>query len=696
MTRWIIALSILAVVLLPEPLPGARHDNWVEVRSPNFIIVSNASEKDARKFDIQFEQIRDVFRESLAVANMHPSHMITVLAVKNEDSMRELLPEYWAKGHGHPAGIFVSSPMNMSFAAVQMDIPGDNPYHVVYHEYYHSLTVPYLPDLPLWLSEGLAEFFGNTTIEGDKTILGRPDPSWIYWLKQNPMLPLDVLFNVDYKSPYYSEEGKMSTFYAESWAMTHYLWIGEKASHRALLKTYLDAISSGASEEDAATKAFGDLKRMQGTLDRYVSSFTFTAIEMKSPPKIPDSEITERTLSDAESEAYRGGFGVARGKWADAKPTLEEAIKSEPNLALAHQYLGIADFYGGQREDARVELSRAIALDPKNETTRFVRALLMFRGASEEPEVEEDLRAAIAANPNFAEAYGLLGVVLAMKGENLDEALAMAQKAVSFEPANASFQLDLAQVLGHMGKYDDAHMAGLRAMEWTKDQEQKAMALSYLNHLKSMQLYGASGLPPVEASADAKPRGKIIVVTGTASNLNCTGGMELDVTNTTGKVHLRLAPGVAFTMAAPGAPADQTNQCTLLDGKIVKAGYLADKDSDQSGTIQTLQVLQTEKPPEDVMRGRAPTGAVVITVEGTAANVSCNGNEMFLNMSVNATSITLHTKDFTLVVFNADSPQDRGDFSPCTDLKGRPLRVGFIPDQQKKSAGEIQAIVIEK
>ncbi|HTV60564.1 MAG TPA: tetratricopeptide repeat protein [Verrucomicrobiae bacterium] len=669
----------------------------MEVRSPNFVIVSNASEKDARKFDVQFEQIRDVFRESLAVANMHPSQVITVLAVKNEDSMRELLPEYWAKGRSHPAGIFVPSRMNMPFAAVQMNVPGDNPYHGVYHEYYHSLTVPYLPDLPLWLSEGLAEFFGNTTIEGDKTILGRPDPDWIAWLKQNQMLPLNVLFNVGYKSPYYSEEGKVSTFYAESWALTHYLWIGEKESHRAMLSTYLDAISNGATQEEAAAKAFGDLKRMQETLDRYISSASFTALEFKSPPRIPDSEITERTLSDAESQAYRAGFGVARGKWTDAKPMLEEAIKSDPNLALAHQYLGIADFYGGQLDDARSELSRAISLDPQNATTRFVRALIVFHGGDPSaPEVEQDLRAAIAANPTFPDPYALLGVVLAVKGENLDEALAMAQKAVSFEPGSAEFQLDLAQVLGRMGKYDDAHMAGLRAMEWTKDPEQRAEALAFLNHLNSVRLYGENFSPSAAPTVDVTPKGKMILVAGTVSNLNCKGGMEFDLTNTAGKVHLRLAPGVAFTIAVPGGPINPENPCKLLDGKLIKAGYLADSNNDQSGTIETLELLQPQHPQEDVMRGHAPQGAVVATVEGTASSVSCKGNELFLEMSVKAASLSLHAKDFTRVVFDADSPQARGEFSPCTDLKGLPLRIGYIPGREDNSAGEIQTIVIEK
>ena len=104
---------------------AARHDNWVEVRSPNFVIVSNAGEKQTRKTALQFEQIREVFRQSLAVAGNHPSPLITVLAAKDEDTMRELLPEDWVKGHAHHAGLFVYR-MNIYFAAVQLGQEGSN------------------------------------------------------------------------------------------------------------------------------------------------------------------------------------------------------------------------------------------------------------------------------------------------------------------------------------------------------------------------------------------------------------------------------------------------------------------------------------------------------------------------------------------------------------------------------------------
>jgi tetratricopeptide (TPR) repeat protein len=706
MTRWIIGLAILTVLIIATPLAGTRRDAWVEVRSPNFVIVSNSSERDARKFDVQFEQIREVFRRSLYVGAAHPTPVITVLAVKDEASMKQLLPEYWQKGRAHPAGIFIPNPsLNLFFIAVQMDAPGENPYHTTYHEYYHSLTTPYYPDLPLWLSEGLAEFFGNSTIEGDRTILGRPSDESIYILKQTQMIPLDVLFQVDQHSPYYSQDEKANIFYAESWALTHYLWIGDREAHQPMLKAYLDALQNGASEDEAAAKAFGNLKKLQDTLERYVSSFSFTALEMKSPPKLADSQIASRPLSDAEAQAYRAGFVAADGNLAEARTMLEDALKSDPNLALAHEYLGLTMYYQGQTEDARTELERAIDLDPKNAMTRYLHAVLMFRGGgtkSNAEGIEEDLRAAIAANPNFAGPYGLLALTMAVNDQDLDEALAMAQKAVGFEPANPWYQFALAQVYARMDKFDEAHLAGLRAMSWTKDPELKAEATSFLQYLQALRQNDSvpGGALPAQQTVGrtpSVPAGKVIMVSGVASGVTCDNGLKLDVQSDAGVVHLRLLPGANISMLLPDNTATgNMSPCAALEGKNVKVRYVSDPNDENRGGLLSLEVVPKEMPSSDEMRGNAPQGATIVTVEGIVAKSSCRGQEMFLTLAVKATSITLHAKDMRQIVFRANSASDRGNIDPCSELKGRMLMVGFTPDQHKDYAGQIQTIVIEK
>ncbi|PYU30686.1 MAG: hypothetical protein DMG31_13475, partial [Acidobacteria bacterium] len=158
MRRQIAPCALITFFLVAAPIVGAPIGKWVEVRSPNFIVVSNTGEGQARKTAVQFEQVRSLFRESLAYANKSTSPVITILAVKDENSLRELLPEYWAeKGHTHPAGVFIGGPYDQFQVALNLSAPGENPYESLYHEYYHSVSVPYFPGLPVWVAEGMAD-----------------------------------------------------------------------------------------------------------------------------------------------------------------------------------------------------------------------------------------------------------------------------------------------------------------------------------------------------------------------------------------------------------------------------------------------------------------------------------------------------------------------------------------------------------
>ena len=506
--RRVVAAAIGA--LLASSVCEAKQESWIEVRSPNFVVVSNAGEKQARKAALQFEQIRAVFRQSLQNVNKHPSPVVTVLAVKDEGSMRELLPEYWTKGHSHPAGLFAGSLIQL-YAAVELDAQGSNPYEAFYHEYYHSISVPYVPDLPLWLSEGLAEFYGHTEINEKFVGMGQADPALLQELRNHSLIPLTLLFNVDQYSPYYNEANKTSIFYAESWALTHYLMLGDRMAHRDMLDAYTTTLGHGKREDEAAIAAFGDLKKLQSDLQSYIGKASFLYLKMPSA-KINEGELKVRSLSEAEAEAYRGGFAAVRNRPQDATALLEAALRLDPNVALAHQYLGLTEFIEGQREKALEAESKAIALDPRNSFTRYLRAFLATSGSgmmNAGSQVEEDLRQAIAISPDFAPPYGLLAVYLATVNRSLQEALALAQKAAAFEPASSNYQLALAQVLARMNKLDDADLAAAKARAWARDPAEKANAESFKAYLQQARQYQSQFSAPNPTHSETLKVGEI-------------------------------------------------------------------------------------------------------------------------------------------------------------------------------------------
>lgn len=163
----------LALLSWTFATPLLGKESWVEVRTPNFTVISNSGEKEARRIADQFEQFREVFHTSLPQLRVDLGKPLIIFAVKNEDSLKLLLPGFWeVKGHAHPAGLY-SPGEERHFVAVRTDIEGEYPYEVVYHEYTHAITDLNFRGLPLWLNEGLAELYGYSSIHEKEVDIGK-------------------------------------------------------------------------------------------------------------------------------------------------------------------------------------------------------------------------------------------------------------------------------------------------------------------------------------------------------------------------------------------------------------------------------------------------------------------------------------------------------------------------------------------
>jgi hypothetical protein len=317
-------------------ISAASRDTWVEVRSPNFTVLSNAGEKEARKIADQFEQFREVFHNSFPKLRVDLGKPLIIFAVKNEDSLKLLLPAYWeVKGRAHPAGYYVSGE-DRHFVAVRTNIEGDNPYEVVYHEYTHAIMNLNFQDLPIWLGEGLAEFYGNSTIHDKDVEIGKIAPTHLQALQQHRLIPIEVLLEANAQSPYYNEENRVSVFYAESWAIVHYLMMDPEARKRQLLSNFLTAWEASGSQVEAAQKTFGDLKKFSQAMEAYSRKSFFYVGKVNTSIHGDPKSYVSRILPPAELLADRALFYIHTKRTEEARTAVEEALQADVrDLALA-------------------------------------------------------------------------------------------------------------------------------------------------------------------------------------------------------------------------------------------------------------------------------------------------------------------------------------------------------------------------
>ena len=102
----------------------------------------------------------------------------------------------------------------------------------------HLLVGDALADVPVWFNEGLAEYDSTYQMYGEReATLGRVKEEHVFELRER-FIPLTELLAVDHRSPLYNEGERRGVFYAESWALVHYLLLGNP-QRKGQLATYL-------------------------------------------------------------------------------------------------------------------------------------------------------------------------------------------------------------------------------------------------------------------------------------------------------------------------------------------------------------------------------------------------------------------------------------------------------------------------
>lgn len=497
MVKWFgIALVVFAATI-QAAFAGGAAESWVEARSPHFVVVSDASASQARDVAARFEQVRAVFQKAFPGMRVYPDLPIVILAVRDRASFQALAPPDWSKqGELSRSGMMLRNP-DKNFIFLLLDAPNENPNHVVYHEYAHLVLEDDFRNIPLWLNEGLAEFYGNSEIDHKTVRLGLPSKGNLDILRERSWLPLATLFAVDQTSPYYNEEDKGTIFYAESWALTDFLMFAKVSGGKGPIDRYLALVahSSNTNPVTAAIETFGNLDDLEANLQNYVKRSAFRYYRLKvAPPESPDSYLV-KTLLPAESEAVRGDFMARTGNADAAKPLLLDALRQDPKLTSIDQSMGLVEVH--QKHDAAAAswFAKAAADCPACVYSRFYNAVALMQRDSlsdaDRQTIASSLEDFIHFNPTFAPAYAMLARFEATIDKNPNGALKAADQASEIDPRNLAYLFLHAELMMKTGDDAGALRVAHQAVAVARTPAEKSRAYLFLGAVQQKMEEGA-------------------------------------------------------------------------------------------------------------------------------------------------------------------------------------------------------------
>jgi tetratricopeptide (TPR) repeat protein len=453
-------LSIAIGLTLAVPSAYASTPRLTMVRTSTMAVVGDQPPATLRDVAIQIEQFRAVVGGLIPNANRPPSLPTTVFVFGSRKSIEPFLPV----ADGRPAavaGFFQQSP---DANYIVMSLEGfEESAAIVYHEYTHLLIANAVRSVPIWLNEGLAEYYSSYTMasDGRTAEIGRP-LEWRLGLLRERYLPLAEILSVDASTALHDESQRRSIFYAEAWMLTHYL-LTKVPNGGTAINNYVTAMAEGRKPDEAFRTAFGGTPaEFDKLLRAYIQQPRFEAMRYTFRERLAVEQPSEpRSLSPVEADAWLGDLQRRTDHRIEGAARIEAAAAAAPELPIAQLALGLLRLSQERLSEAAEALERAQTLAPDDFATQLAGGMSLLRADRVEsgaltPTALRALQRAVSLRPESSDAHAWLAYAQMQSNETLASADASIHRALALAPGRLDYHLRLADIRILEGRIEEA------------------------------------------------------------------------------------------------------------------------------------------------------------------------------------------------------------------------------------------------
>jgi tetratricopeptide (TPR) repeat protein len=502
-------IAAILAVLIVVGFPVASDAAWTRLLTEHFTFVGDASERATREVAQRMEHFATVLKALMPNAGDGTPVPTVVVVFADDKSFTPFKPRYQGKPLEMIAGYF--QPGEASNYITMMLAQEDYALRTAFHEYTHAVTANTLSNAPMWLMEGLAQFYEMTADRGGgrRALIGVVPPEHVATLRQQQFMPIDALMAVDHASPAYNERERRGLFYAESWAVVHYLTLGNRARGGQIAR-YLTLLASGTPPTESFQQAFQtDPKTLEREVRDYVGQFAFPAVDVPVGDKDERAVGRAERLQDWEAQSYLGDLLAHMSDRADdARAYLERLTAAHPDSARAVSALGGLYIRQGKADEGLALLERAAAAAPDDALvqTLLARALVDRLSAdvsgdreAASAKVQAVLARALELDGRSANLNALAGYVELFRDTDLARAQALLLQAIRLAPAREDYRFVLVDIYTRQREFDRATDVLGTLVAQGSTREIRDRARSKLGGISALR--NASSIPPPAVGA---------------------------------------------------------------------------------------------------------------------------------------------------------------------------------------------------
>ena len=486
--------------------------DWKRLRTPSLTVVGNAGAGELRRVATEIERFRlalGAFAPGMRLDSPLPT---TVVVFSDDRAFMPFKPRERGRLMPFVAGYFIPLPEEHR---IVMSGTGrrEFTFYVIFHEYTHLLVDQNVRRLPLWLHEGLAEFYStfSGSEQDGRTIIGRPIEWRVATLAASTPVPLARLTSPAVLGELLRDPVATDRFYATAWALTHYLMVGEGGALRPKLLAFLKACETGQDAGAAFKGVFGeDLVPLDKRVAAHVMKLQLSAIQL--PTTTVDLPAATEPMLETDAQQIRADLLVRQNAHDEAAPYLARALQIDPRHVAAR----LTKARSLLAQDRAADALDLVSAPDLAESPRFDAALVRadaFRETAHYADAVSAYQRAIGIQPEAPAAY--YGLSLAQMALDNRAAAAAFTRCLTLRPGAEWYQtrvLDALRIGVDTYVVSDAYNY-VRLQGWQTDASSYTMLAAALTQRRLKKVEDAAGTLK-EIASHRKPDDWVMAIVG--------------------------------------------------------------------------------------------------------------------------------------------------------------------------------------
>ncbi|MBX3372759.1 MAG: DUF1570 domain-containing protein [Phycisphaeraceae bacterium] len=281
--------------------------SWVET-SRYYTIRAAMDRAVAASWGRHLDRMYEEYQARMADLRPRTPEKLNVFIFEDRDAYVETLRIRFGIDARGTGGMFFATRQGEGLAFWTADLPRRRIEHVIQHEGFHQFAYSrFGQDLPIWVNEGLAEFFGESVLLGEHFVIGQSRPHVVdavrSAVREDRHIPFARLLEMtpqEWSRKVALGDADADLLYRQAWSIVSFLVYGDDGRYQPAFDRYLRLLNSALPPHEAFTRVFGE------DIDAFEASWKRHALSARPSAFLVAMERLEFLAAGAGELALRG------------------------------------------------------------------------------------------------------------------------------------------------------------------------------------------------------------------------------------------------------------------------------------------------------------------------------------------------------------------------------------------------------